>query len=107
MTQAQKIERLKYHGTSYEIVATNGERAVFVMYSAKSGQSIYRGMQADNWKRLRMLSDVVGVPAESWGYDRKGINSGSWVIKASGRTQREAILSGELQDSIYNQVVNA
>ena len=104
MTTTEKLESLKYRSTKYEIIATNGDRTVFVMYSQKSGRAILDGIRADDFKRLYMLAKTTNTDPNAWEYQKQGIVNGKWIIKPSGRTQREAIGS-ELSDSIYSESV--
>lgn len=106
MTTVEKLEQLKYRSTKYEIVATDGNRTVFVMYSQKSGRAILDGIRANDFKRLYMLAKTTGTDANAWEYQKGGIACGKWTIKPSGRTQREAVCS-ELAESIYGAVVTA
>ena len=100
----RKLESLRLYGTAYEIVATNGKSSYLVGYSRKSKRGILDMITANDYRAIYKLSVLLGIDPESWfvGSD-KVVRSDKWAIVASGRTQREAIIGGEL-DSIYRTI---
>ncbi len=118
-TTTARLERLRNRGTLYEIAATNAEtgRSVFVMYGQTSASSIVRGLVREKYatvpgqppprSRLDRLAEETGTAMDSWRRDRTGVYSGPWRIRLTGRTQRQAIIEGEMKDSIYNDKENA
>lgn len=90
-----KLARLKNHHTRYEITATKDGRAVLVGYTARTGRrGLLSMLQANGeaWGRFvrnPKCNITFRRPASA------GADCAGWHIRFSGRTQREAILSGE------------
>lgn len=93
--QVAKLTRLQRRATVYEIVLTHNEtgdrrllcysdrtRSRVFRYAMKHGETLAAFCATDRWEP----STAAGVMA----------TIGTWRISASGRTQREAIMHGEL-----------
>ena len=96
MTKQEQLARLHNRLTSYEIVAVHADgRRVLIGYSVgKSKNGIYRMMTKNgplNGARLGLADDarMSGLPASK-------VQVGPWVVAYTGRTQRDAIIEGEL-----------
>jgi hypothetical protein len=96
MTTLEKLSRLKHFHTRYEVTATQGDRKVLIGYTPRKGRrgiwSILSG-RAESWGRFVGHADpqIQFRKPSSAGADSEG-----WHINFSGRTQREAIIAGEL-----------
>ena len=103
MTTLEKLERIKYHSTKYEVVARHPDaKDVFIMYSArKSRAGLIAGLLSGKPRRIELLAKVTGTRPESWEVNKEGISSGAWKIVLTGRTQHEAYCTGELTETIY------
>lgn len=95
-TQQNQLRRLHNYRTAYEVVAENrdtGER-LLVQYTERHST---RGL----WDALRTrVEDVVRVcgatTATKMPSGKLALDGTPWVACFSGRTHREAIISGEL-----------
>jgi hypothetical protein len=94
MTTEDKLGRLKNRHTRYEIVLTNGTDAKYlVLYTAQHSQS---GLRAAVRQRYDAILVITGGELP-FAAKRSDTSTGNeWRCFFSGRTQREAILSGEL-----------
>jgi hypothetical protein len=90
----EKLARLKNHNTRYEIVLTNGtDTKYLVLYTARHSQS---GLRAAIRQRYDAILVLTGGEAP-FAVKRSDIFKGrEWRCFFSGRTQREAIIEGEL-----------
>jgi hypothetical protein len=90
-----KLASLRWHSTRYELVATHPDgRKVLVGYTPRRGRSGLFDMLATNG-----VAWVKFANAENITFGKRvadGAISGDWSINFSGRTQRDAICSGEL-----------
>lgn len=97
MTTEQKLERLKNYHTRYEIAAERGDgHRLLIGYTPRKGR---RGMYSMLQQRLDggSLEHVLGTLELNWGKRAAdGCAMGDWRIFFTGRTQRDAILAGEL-----------
>ncbi len=93
MTTATRLERLKYYSTIYELAAEkNGER-VLIAYAPKGRSSLLRAC------RNRSAAVVALTGSTSIDFAKRaqdGANANGWTLRFTGRTQREAIIEGEL-----------
>lgn len=88
--QERKLARLKNYRTRYEVAMVNGTDRRLVVYM--SDRSFTRLLSAVR-EKLEAVKVVAG--ADVWAENRK-LSAGDWRIEFTGRTQREAILNGEL-----------
>lgn len=92
---ARRLERLRHYHTRYEVVITNG-RDTYLLWFSERGRTI-----KDLWnaihKRAPHLLQLLQNPNQRATQDGHTIrlDGTDWIVKASGRTQREAILGGE------------
>jgi hypothetical protein len=91
-TMEEKLARLKNYRTRYEVAMTNGSERYLVVYmSARSFRRLLSAVQ-------EKLEKIVAIAkADVWMDGKGGLTAGDWKIAFTGRTQREAILGGELQ----------
>lgn len=89
-----KLARLQNHHTRYEIVATNGPDKILVGYSARKGRRGLLGMVRLHAEAWMSFTGDNGLNFAKRAAD--GAMMGKWKINFSGRTQRDAILAGEL-----------
>ena len=87
--QERKLTRIKNYHTRYEAIITDGTITYLLAYiCGKSFSNLYRATA----NRVAEVNKVTN--AETWIQNRK-LTAGTFEIKYSGRTQREAILDGE------------
>jgi hypothetical protein len=90
--QLRKLDRIKNYKTRYELIVTDGEARFLVCYmSSRSMSSVVKAARERLDGIIRTTGDVplVGKDAEYL--------PGEWRVVFSGRTQREAIIGGELR----------
>lgn len=95
--------------TRYELVATDGKRTILVGYTARKNQRgiidmLTQTVDGVEMARLHRVARATVTAPSSWeAFARTPeIKSGAWVVRFSGRTQREVRTLGELGDSIYD-----
>jgi hypothetical protein len=92
--QIDSLARLTNYHTRYEVVATNMHRTILAGYTSRKSRS---GLLATVRMHSEAWVELTGDNALSWGRRASdGAAIGEWVIRFSGRTQREAIIEGEL-----------
>jgi hypothetical protein len=94
MTTQQKLERLRNRQTKYELVASHPDgRRLLIRYTSRTGRNgLYDALAQD----AERLCRVLGADDITWGKrSADGGTMGEWVLRFSGRTQREAIIDGE------------
>jgi hypothetical protein len=96
-TQA-RLARLYNRRTAYELVAIRDDRRILIAYSqGRSRHSILAACR----NRGQQVIDALGISASDLLMFAKrasdGCTIGPWSIRFSGRTEREAILTGELE----------
>lgn len=95
-TQIEKLQSLRNYGTAYEVEIRmpNGEKFLLCYIAGKSYSKLYRAA-ANRFDSLRARFDnsdfVVALPESIVPDDSKYP-----IITYSGRTQREAIIAGEI-----------
>lgn len=94
MTQEQmtKLEAIKNRTTRYELVISRGAERFRLCYTARKNR---RGMIDWIFRNGKELAAFSGSQEVRFGQGATA-QLGDWHISFSGRTQREAILSGEL-----------
>jgi hypothetical protein len=102
MTTEEKLARLKNRNTRYEIILTNGTDAKYlVLYTAQHSQS---GLYAAVRQRYAAILVITGGELP-FAAKRSDIFHGrEWRCFFSGRTQREAIIEGELPFDLAESV---
>jgi hypothetical protein len=106
-TKEEKLAALYNRHTLYEVAAVNsvtGDK-VLVMYSARSRTRMVQCLLKDvrdGKTRLDLLAERTNTPPDDWRYSKPPVvaECGDWHVQLTGRTQREAIIEGELP-SIY------
>jgi len=93
-TQIARLNRLKRYSTRYELIATHPDgRKVLVGYTRKGRDGMLSMMRKNGeaWVKFSGCEDIHFARRVG-----DGATSGEWTINFSGRTQREAIMEGEL-----------
>lgn len=90
MTIEQKLQRIQGRGTAYELAVTNGDTSYLVQYTRRGRPAIV----ASVFKVGEALAELTG--SEEFDLVKGGARVGTWNIRFTGRTQREAIIAGEL-----------
>jgi hypothetical protein len=90
-----KLERLKNYHTRYEVIMERGTERVLVVYMHNQS---YRRLREAVVEKINPIQTFAGasVYEEAMGRGKRSLAAGDWRIRFSGRTQREAILQGEL-----------
>lgn len=97
MTAYDKRVLLMRHATAYEAVAEHGSQRILIgytMHRSRSGLLSLARKRGEQLVALMRLTD--DSPVEFLKPASRGIRFGDWLVRFSGRTQREAIDSGEL-----------
>jgi hypothetical protein len=93
---AERLERLRNRATLYELAMTRGEECILVAYSRLKGRrDIFNLVTADH----RVGPIMARTGADHIEFARRtadGATMGEWAIRFTGRTEREAIIAGEL-----------
>jgi hypothetical protein len=98
--QIRRLERLRNCWTSYEVeLALPDGRRMLVCYTQRRSLAGLREVIRGRWEPLVRAVGIPGSPIHDTPVMRDGraykFENGS-VVRFSGRTQREAIISGEL-----------
>lgn len=86
----QKLMKLKNYATRYEIVARRGNDSLLVGYTGRRSRRGLIGMIC------QQREYVVAKMGEEFCIEGDAARVGGWSISFSGRTQRDAIVEGEL-----------
>jgi len=94
--QIIKLARLKNYSTRYELVAygPNGEKILVCYTPRKSLRGVIDAIRS-RWEECERMAGTDQCYTQKRAED--GCKMGAWVIRFSGRTQREAIIDGELR----------
>lgn len=93
-TTAERLERLKYYATRYELAAINGDTRILLVYSYGRGRRAILESARKHGEKLVALTGRQSIDFAKRASD--GATMGDWQIRFTGRTQRDAICSGEL-----------
>jgi len=94
MSNLERLERLKNYRTRYELAAIRGDQKILISYTSRPNR---RGIWDSLYARAAAVVALTGVDiAKPAGKSSKGLIMGDWSIRFTGRTQREAIIGGEL-----------
>jgi hypothetical protein len=97
-TATDRLEALAHYATRYEVVLTNGTKSFLLGYTARHSRAglvdvlIARGPAVA--ARVGM-SDEHFINFKTWKWPGLDVSNG-WLVRFSRRTQREAIVAGEL-----------
>ena len=103
-TVTKKLEDLAHYGTAYELALVNtttGEK-LLIAYTRKTKPGALKALQRNG--RIDRIHKVTGGIPLYWtkrGAPKHVIcddDAGTWSIRFTGRTQRDAIKEGELQE---------
>lgn len=95
LTLTEKLAKIQRYATRYEVVAVNGDRQILIGYTPRKS---FRGMFDMACKNGPDVAKALGLDC-SQSNKRSGLTldfRNGWVLKFSGRTQREAYIAGEL-----------
>lgn len=97
MTTQEKLARIHNRATCYELALINGDRRILICYSMRQGRHTI--LEACR-KHGQAIVDLTCPHGEQNMVFLKpaslGATIGDWWIRFTGRTQREAIITGEL-----------
>lgn len=96
MTTQEKLQRIHGYVTRYELAAVKGEHRILIGYIVRTSR---QGMLDACRKYGSQLVDVLQVhPEQLLVFNRtiQAFELGDWSIRLTGRTQRTAIIEGEL-----------
>lgn len=90
--QRKKLERIQGRATLYELALMKGDQRLLFCYTRRTGRGIRDYMRhlrdtPDSWAALKA---ATGIDLATWDWN-------GWVPEFTGRTQREAIMVGELK----------
>ena len=89
--QERKLIRIKHYATRYELILANRGDSYLVVYSSSRS----RGVVFDSVHKW--AQQIIAITGEDeMKMVKGGATLGDWKVRWSGRTQREAILEGEL-----------
>jgi hypothetical protein len=92
----ERLERLRNRATLYELAMTRGEERLLVAYSQRKGRrDIFKAVTADH----RVGPIMARTGADRIEFAKRaadGAMMGGWTIRFTGRTERDAIIEGEL-----------
>lgn len=94
-TTARKLIARRNHQTLYEValVAPDGRRFL-VCYAQRSGRMLRQGVTK---RATRLVTTIGDETTEIVRVTKDAMTlSGGWAVRFTGRTEREAIISGEL-----------
>lgn len=97
-TLLEKLNRLKYYATRYEVAATHPDvRRVLIGYTGRKGRAGLCGLITDRRERAEAIVKLCGAETfHTAKRARDGATCGEWKINFTKRTQREAYIEGEL-----------
>jgi hypothetical protein len=97
--QSAKLAKLHSYGTRYEVEVEhpNGARKLVAYTPRRTGTGLVSAVTAHGERIVSFLGigDTASMSWKGKGRDAMGVDGGG-VIRFSGRTQREAIIEGEL-----------
>ena len=94
MTKGEKLESLRNRPTKYELIAVSPENQPVLAGYCSHGKNNILSMLRKNgeqWASRIKADDMV-----TFAKDGRSAQLGQWKVYFSGRTQREAIILGEL-----------
>lgn len=91
-TQVARLARIARYDTRHEITLSNGTDAYLVAYTARRSQAGLTACVFDA-ERAPAIARITGATDAT--KTKTGWALGGWTIQFSGRTQRDAIMSGE------------
>jgi len=94
MTRTERLARLQNRGTYYELAAVRGEQRRLIAYTQRRSR---RGMLAACRNRAVLVIALTGAEELQFGKRAEdGATLGAWQVRFTGRTERDAIMEGEL-----------
>lgn len=92
--QIQKLTRIQRYATRYELAMIKGNERILIRYTAKKTR---RSILKECYEFGEKIVAITGVDEIKFADTKTvGATSGEWEFKFTGRTQREAIIGGEL-----------
>lgn len=96
MTTQEKLQRIHGYTTRYELAAVKGDRRILIGYIVRRSQQGMRDACRKYGPQLVDVCQVSGNQILIYNRFTRLIKLGDWAIKLTGRTQRAAIIDGEL-----------
>jgi hypothetical protein len=92
----ERLDSLRNRATLYELAMIRGEERILIAYSQRKGRrDIFKAVAADH--RVRQVTARTGTDQIDFAKrTADGATMGGWAIRFTGRTQRDAIIEGEL-----------
>ncbi len=96
MTTTEQLERLRRQPTRYELAATHPDgRRVLLAYSMRKSRSSMWNIVTEDTRREALIALVGGRSITFADRAADGATMGDWRIVWTGRTRRDAVISGE------------
>ena len=87
-----KLERIKNYSTRYEMVMTDGDVTLLVCYTPRRNRAGFLDAIRSRGLSIKNITQSEAFDLEK---DLSARLGNGWIVKFSGRTQREAIIEGE------------
>ena len=96
MTTTEQLQRLHRQPTRYELAAIHSDgRRVLLAYAMRRSRSSLWNIVTDDTRRDALIVLVGGTSITFAKRAADGATMGDWRIVWTGRTKRDAVLSGE------------
>lgn len=96
MTTQDKLQRIHGYATRYELAAVKGERRILIGYIVRRSRQGIRDACRKYGPQLVDVCQVSGNQLLVFNRFSRMMELGDWTIRLTGRTQRTAIIEGEL-----------
>jgi hypothetical protein len=97
MSKTEQLARIQNRHTAYEVAAVKDGQRILILYTIHKSRhgllSACRKYGEDVVKVLGIRETDMLIPAKR---AADGFTLGAWSVRFTGRTQREAIIEGEL-----------
>lgn len=90
--QIRKLSRIQGRATLYEVALVKGDQKLLLCYTRKTGRGLgdyVRNIRNNHAASADVLKARTGIDLQAWNWN-------GWGYEFTGRTQREAIIDGEL-----------
>jgi hypothetical protein len=96
--QTIKLEAIKNRATRYEVVLTNGTDVRLVGYTARKGRPGLMSLIRAHGPAILAVTNLSQSAIFKFTTTREAsLGENGWIVKFTGRTQRDAILAGEVE----------
>lgn len=94
-TVTERLERLRNRATLYELAISRGDTAYLVAYCRKGQRGIWDAITSKH--RVHHVVALAGTQTLHFAKRASdGGTIGEWSVRFTGRTERDAIIGGEL-----------